>query len=67
MKQSIIKWKTGKPKEEGAYLATTKSGLIRIVYWNATCWLINNLPYNSNIIKAWCKLSNIEPYKDEEV
>ena len=62
--ESVIKWQTGEPKKGGVYLATTKSGLIRTAYWNMNCWMINNLPFNSNIIIAWCKLSDIEPYKE---
>lgn len=67
MKQSIIKWQTGEPKNIGTYLVTTKSGLVRTVYWNGNFWIINDLACNPNIIIAWCKQTNIEPYKEEEV
>ena len=68
---SIIHWETGEPKEEGAYLITTLRGKISFDRW------LTELPrftdednecgweYNREVI-AWCKLSDIEPYKEEE-
>ena len=63
--ESIIKWKIGEPKESGIYIVTTSRNIVRTSYWNNGCWLINNLPFSTLKIKAWCKLSDIEPYKDE--
>lgn len=70
--ESVIKWQTGVPKEEGTYLIQTKNG-IRTDYlleWREVVngrfvtkysWRI----YNSCDIIAWCKLSDIKPYKEE--
>ena len=63
-----IKWQTGEPKERGEYLVTLLSGKVKVVefykykvadkeYWNCT-------PYNIECVKAWCKLSDIEPCKE---
>lgn len=63
---SIIHWETGKPKEEGWYLVTFRNGQVHNVYFktNANCayWKYAN---EGNII-AWCKLTDIEPYKEEK-
>ena len=59
-----IEWNTGEPKENGIYLVTTISNIVRNSYWINGCWLINDLPFSTLKIKAWCKLSDIEPYKD---
>lgn len=63
--ESVIKWQTGEPKERGIYLVTTSSNIVRTSYWISGCWLINDLPFSTLMIKAWCKLSDIEPYKEE--
>ena len=64
-KYSIVHWQTGEPKESGIYLVTTSSNIVRTSYWNNGCWLINDLPFSTLNIKAWCKLSDIKPYKEE--
>ena len=64
-KYSIVHWQTGEPKENGICLVTTSSNIVRTSYWNNGCWLINDLTFSTLKIKAWCKLSDIEPYKDE--
>lgn len=63
--ESKIKWQTGEPYESGSYLVTMKDGAVSIRDW-----------YNSYIgckywvcrtdveVTAWCKLSDIEPYKE---
>lgn len=63
---SGIHWQAGEPKESGIYLVTTSSNIVRTSYWNNGCWLINDLPFSTLKIKAWCKLSDIKPYKEEE-
>ena len=63
---SVIKWQTGEPKENGICLVTTSSNIVRTSYWNNGCWLINDLSFSTLKIKAWCKLSDIEPYKEEK-
>lgn len=62
---SVIHWQTGKPKESGIYLVTTSNNMVRTAYWNNGCWLFNDLPFITQKIKAWCKLSDIEAYKEE--
>ena len=66
-KYSIVHWQTGEPKESGIYLVTTSSNIVRTSYWNNGCWFINDLPFSTLKIKAWCKLSDIEPYKEEQL
>lgn len=62
--ESVIKWRTGKPKESGSYLITTYNEKVFVDYWNIfpdkSCW-----EYRNNFaVKAWCPLSDIEPYKE---
>lgn len=62
---SIIHWNTGEPKENGSYLVTI-SGLDSIyvicaVYLHETGWCYRG----KEEIIAWCKLSDIKPYKEE--
>ena len=68
MMKSKIEWQTGEPNESGSYLATLLNGKVAIVeffqykvadkrYWD--CY-----PYSILKVKAWCKLSDIEPYKE---
>lgn len=62
--ESVIKWNAGKPKEEGRYLVTTIDGHI------ATAVMIKNDLHDkyffNQYVKAWCKLSDIKPYKEKE-
>lgn len=67
--ESVIKWRTGEPKEEGFYLVTFcflnnhKKGITKAEWYNKH-WFIG-LNYPQEEIIAWCKLSDIEPYKEE--
>ena len=63
--ESLIKWQTGELKESGIYLVTTSNNMVRTAYWNNSCWLFNDLPFSTQKVKAWCKLSDIQPYKEE--
>ena len=63
--KSTIKWQTGEPKENGEYLITTNIETVLIAWWNGTSWLIGNMSLDIKY-KARCKLSDIEPYKEEE-
>lgn len=65
---SVIKWQTGEPKERGEYLVTLLSGKVKVAefykykvadkeYWGC-------IPYGIVGVKAWCKLSDIESYKE---
>lgn len=61
---SKIRWQTGTPKESGAYLITTYRGNVFVDYWrvfpNKCDW-----DYRDKFdVKAWCKISDIEPYKE---
>lgn len=61
--ESIIKWQTGEPKENGRYLVSTIDGNV------TTEAFVNNDAHDKHFfneyVKAWCKLSDIEPYKEE--
>lgn len=62
--ESVIKWQTGEPKEAGEYLVTTLDGLIDYDFF---CKLSDGDLFwvSLNNVSAWCKLSDIEPYKEE--
>lgn len=68
--ESVIKWQTGEPKEEGFYLVTfcysnnRKKGITKAEWYNKH-WFIG-LNYPQEEITAWCKLADIEPYKEEK-
>ena len=61
--ESIIKWQTGEPKTHGRYLVQTDKYGLQIAFWYAyvQSWSL----YNNSEILAWCKLSDIELYKEE--
>lgn len=63
--KSRINWQTGEPKESGSYLVSIKSDYFELV----TCATYNHLAgwrhWTEEEITAWCKLSDIEPYKKE--
>lgn len=71
MKQSIINWQTGEPKKEGMYIVTLLNGSVAL----DECIVIDNTDeediaiwrYWDEDVIAWCKLTDIEPYKEEEV
>ena len=63
---SEIRWQTGEPKENGEYLVSLKDGSVCRDEWrelycedDVKCWV-----YNEGEVTAWCKLSDIEPYKE---
>lgn len=61
-RNSVIKWQTGKPTMRGSYLIQTKDDGFQLDVWSTfvESW---SLYYNSDVV-AWCKLSDIEPYKE---
>ena len=68
-KYSIIHWHTGEPKENGEYLVSLEDGSVCRDEWrelycgdDIKCWV-----YNEGEVKAWCKLSDIVPYKEEKI
>ena len=74
-RNSVVKWQNGEPKEEGEYLVVVhgkrvqedqvytydeiKNGSVKKVYVWTVHW--------PTAVTAWCKLSDIKPYKEEEV
>lgn len=63
-----IQWQTGVPKENGEYLVSLEDGSVCRDEWrelycedDIKCWV-----YNEGEVTAWCKLSDIKPYKEEE-
>lgn len=65
-KYSIIHWETGDPKETAHCLVCTYSGNVKVLTWIPTikCWVAHGLEKHYDVI-AWCKLSEIKPYKEE--
>ena len=68
--ESLIKWNTGKPIKEGYYLVTTIFGSVVFDNWMKKCneggsyceWKLYN---GYKEVRAWCKLSEIKPCKEE--
>jgi hypothetical protein len=69
--ESVIKWNTGKPKEEGYYLVTTNFGHVTLDHWMKKYneggsyydWSLNN---GYKEVRAWCNLNNIEPCEPKD-
>ena len=67
--ESVIKWHTGEPKHDDVYIVTTFDYVQKI---NICCilekvgykWMNGSMEVRECNIKAWCKLSDIEPYKE---
>lgn len=59
---SKIKWHIGEPKESVLYLVTKPNLRIDTNYYEVGVgWRV----LNKTLVTAWCKLSDIEPYKEE--
>lgn len=58
--ESIIKWRTGEPKEVGRYLVSTKNGICSGFYHTDGRW---GSLLNGHVL-AWCNFTDIEPYKE---
>ena len=65
---SKVEWQTGEPKGNGEYLVSLEDGSVCRDEWrelycedDIKCWV-----YNDDEVIAWCKLSDIEPYKEKE-
>ena len=70
MMESKIKWQTGEPKHDGIYIVTSfdslqKINICRVLEKVGYKWMAGNLEVREYNIKAWCKLSDIKPYKEE--
>ena len=71
--ESVIKWQTGKPTKEGKYIITLIEGTVRIDELYPYVHVENSqktIKYAwrhnfQDAVIAWCKLSDIEPYKKE--
>lgn len=62
---SAIRWQTGEPKESGMYLVTI-SGKYSIFVQCAQFGCLTGWSYfKPEEIIAWCKLSDIKPYREE--
>lgn len=59
---SIVRWQTGEPKESGNYIITTKDG---VGFFRFCHKEIVDVEFFERFVIAWCKLSDIEPYKEE--
>ena len=69
--KSIINWQTGNPKHDGLYIVTIfdfaqKINICRILERVGYKWMNGSIEVRECNIKAWCKLSDIEPYKEDE-
>ena len=63
--ESVIKWQTGFPNIEGEYLVTEDNGNVTV-----DCWCVLEhyqywAQHRDDEIIAWCKISDIKPYKEE--
>lgn len=64
--ESVIKWQTGVPEEEGEYLVQLKYyNRLIISSWEKFSNGWNWTAFSKSEIIAWCKLSDIEPFKEE--
>jgi hypothetical protein len=63
--ESVIKWRTGKPKERGLYVVTNYKGEVAIDRYEKAVTINYGLfAINQIGVRAWCKLSDIKPYKE---
>lgn len=62
---SLIKWQTGEPPETGMYLVTVYNKYIATDYFGY--FLHDKWRHYDGHVTAWCKLSDIQPYKGKEV
>ena len=68
--ESVIKWQTSEPNEKGTYLITTVRGIVAFDRWltERHCFIDDDNECGWDYYKevaAWCKLSDIKPYKEE--
>jgi hypothetical protein len=67
--ESKIKWYTADPKHDGIYIVTSfdslqKINICHILERVGYKWMDGSLEVRDYNIKAWCKISEIEPYKE---
>lgn len=64
---NIIKWHTEEPKIEGEYLVCLKNGSVITDKFLVVDGLEGDWKrFNKSYVVAWCKLSNIKPYKEDK-
>lgn len=69
--ESVIKWQTGEPKKEGKYIITLLGGKVIVDELYAYECIKGSrstieLAWRNSFsdeVTAWCRLSDIEPYK----
>ena len=64
--ESVIKWHTGEIKEVGEYIVTLLDGTVSLDYYSRPDYdgKLKPMNYTKDSIIAWCKLSDIKPYKE---
>lgn len=62
--ESTIRWQKGEPKEEGAYIITTDEGTVSLASFYPDN--SSDVEFFKICVTAWCKLSDIEPYKEDQ-
>ena len=68
---SVVEWQTGEPTEEGECIVTLDNG---VVTYDEYCCATDSdgddmffwRYWDEDKVVAWCKLSNIKPYKEKE-
>lgn len=68
---SVVEWQTGNPTEEGECIVTLDNG---VVTYDEYCCATDGdgddmffwRYWDEDKVVAWCKLSNIKPYKEKE-
>lgn len=62
--ESVIKWQKGLPEQNGRYLVTMIEGSVTLaVFFKGDVY---DEHFFHEYVTAWCKLSDIQPYKEEE-
>jgi hypothetical protein len=65
--ESVIKWHTVEPKIGGEYLVCLKNGSVITDKFLVVDGLEGDWKrFNKSYVVAWCKLSDIKPYKEEQ-
>lgn len=67
---SRIKWQTGEARLDGLYIVTyfdfvQKVNVCRILEKVGYRWMNGSMEIRECNIKAWCRISQIKPYKEE--
>ena len=64
--ESVIKWQTGEIKEVGEYIVILLDGTVSLDYYARQRYdgKLKPMKYTKDSVKAWCPLSEIEPYKE---